>query len=707
MLDRERGKGFRGLRFQQARKLTRRGHTPTLDGLERRDLLAALAPIGTVNAPAFVGYQLPLDGSAAGAAQTFTVTSSNPNIPVTVTSGEFLTLNITHNASSTPGDISFTGPITFQLFGDLTPNTVKEIESFVTSGFYNGKVFHRVANGFPGPKDFIVQGGSASGNGSGNSGLPGTPFPDEFNQQLAFTSTYQVAMANAGPNTNDTQFFITTGTPTALSFAYTIFGQVVSGTGIVDDMTRVAVGGSNGTTPVSPITIVSATLSASNPNGVLHIDETHATPGQSTTVTVTAHEPGNNTSVSRQFQVNVVANPQSERPFVNLLANQSVGSGQTFQFQIPAVSATPGVQLGYTIQGGFNATTGAFTPIQNATATVDQNTGIVKVTPDAGFTGNITLLYGVRDASFPDSPTSYQYHTMTLTVNSSTTPVPLIPIAVSSTKQINLNTPTPIHLSAVNTNPGTNPTFTYSITSSPLFGTISNFNQNTGTFTYTPPANFSGADTMQYTVTATGGGQAPSTSIPSYVFFNVAPPTGNTHSVIVIGNTMLITPPPRTDKGTNVIDVGETTDSSGNPIVQVTVNGLRDTQQPQATAISRIVVFGGSRVNNQITVDPDVTVPNITLDGGHGIRNVLQAGSTVTRMHGWFGQTTLIGGTGPNQMVGRAGHVKFKPTDTTNEIFAGRPRLRTMNGSPRPPGGTFFRFVNGRIVPIPTPRPIR
>ena len=77
----------------------------------------------------------------------------------------------------------------------------------------------------------------------------------------------------------------------------------------------------------------------------------------------------------------------------------------------------------------------------------------------------------------------------------------------------------------------------------------------------------------------------------------------------------------------------------------------------------------------------------MTLDGGHGGKNTLQAGAGTTREHGWFGQNTLIGGTGPNQLVGRAGHVKFKPTATTNEIFAGVPH----------PGYHNYHFYNGRV----------
>lgn len=488
-----------------------------IENLEGRQLLAAsLAQIPMVNVPAYLGYQVALNGSAAGAPETFTATSSNPNIKVSVAQGHFITLHVTHTAA--PGaanDVPFSGNIVFQLFGDLTPNTAKQIESFVTQGFYNGKVFHRVANMFPDTKGFIIQGGSASGNGSGSAGLPGTPYPTEAKQQLAFTGRYQVAMANAGPDTNDTQFFFTTASPRFLDYGYTLFAQVVAGQNIVDSMAKVAVGGSGGTTPLSPIVISSATASATNRNGVLHIDATHANAGQTAVITVTAKQ--GTTTAKRTFTVNVGANTQIERPFVRPRANMSAGLNQTVFFQIPAVSPTPGLQLGYTVAGGINPLTGAFLPVKNASVAIDQLTGIVRVIPNAGYSGPITLLYGVRAGSLADTPSSYQYHTFTLNVNKSATPVTLPPIAFFFAQAITVDKATPLQLSGGNTNLDTTATFTYTIVSKPLRGTITNLNTSTGKFTYTPPKGYKGIDVFQYTVTAAIPGKPTLTSIPSYV----------------------------------------------------------------------------------------------------------------------------------------------------------------------------------------------
>src|SRR4051794_7735608 len=216
---------------------------PLLESLEGRLVLnASLAPLPDVTSPQYIGYQVPLNGSASGAAsQNYTVTSSNPDIGASVVQGQFVTYNISHTASSTPGDISFSGPVTAQIFEDLVPTTAPKVESFITSGFYNGKQLFRVANMFPDVNGFIIQGGSSNNTASGPNTQPGTPFGNEIVQQLGFTNPGQLALANASqPNTNGTQFFFTTSAPTFLDYNFTIFGQVVSGQDIVNQMTKVS-----------------------------------------------------------------------------------------------------------------------------------------------------------------------------------------------------------------------------------------------------------------------------------------------------------------------------------------------------------------------------------------------------------------------------------------------------------------------------------
>jgi hypothetical protein len=178
---------------------------------------------------------------------------------------------------------------------------------------------------------------------------------------------------------------------------------------------------------------------------------------------------------------------------------------------------------------------------------------------------------------------------------------------------------------------------------------------------------------------------------------------GNTGAVHLIDNDVLVvTPPPRTDHGTDNIEVSQQSPTgTGTQSIVVTVNGVPDVIQPPANSLLQIIVFG-SKASTDIHVDPNVspTIP-ITLDGGHGGHNVIQAGSGPTREHGWFGHTLLIGGTGPDALIGRKGFVRFKPTPTTNLIYAGviKPRFSHRTVAPT---GTYYRFEKGRLVPVLT-----
>ena len=485
-----------------------------MEVLEGRQLLtASLAPITSVSPPAGSGYQLPLlaGSNSTTSNQTFTATSSNPNIKVSVapqvvgTQEQFWTITVSHKAANS-SDVTINNErMTFQLFGDLTPQTVAMIatlsnpsNNYYTTASTNGgpgEFFPRITSvanfGYS-----VLQGGStsATSTGTGTSSTL-TPIATEPVQQLAFTGQNQLAMANSGSNpSTDAQFFITNGTLSQSiqqqwDYNYTIFGQLVSGQQTVTDLSKVAVQNNSSTPPedwqpITPVVIDSATFSSTNANGVLHIDTTGATAGQTATITVTATDPTDHTTATRSFTVTTA---------------------------------------------------------------------------------------------------------------------------------------------------------------------------------------------------------------------------GNTGAVHLIDNDVLVvTPPPRTDHGTDNIEVSQQNPTgTGTQSIVATVNGVPDVIQPPANSLSQIVVFGG-KANTDIQVDPNVspTIP-ITLDGGHGGDNVIQAGSGPTREHGWFGHTLLIGGTGSNELIGRKGFVRFKPTTTTNLIYAGviKPRFKHRTVAP---SGTYYRYVNGRLVPVLT-----
>lgn len=155
------------------------------------------------------------------------------------------------------------GAIKIKLFPEQAPKTVENFITHSKNGYYNGIIFHRVI------QDFMIQGGDPSGNGTGGESIYGGSFEDEFSQEL-FNIRGALSMANAGPNTNGSQFFIVQNTHVAsdmqsqmekagypaevieaymanggtpwLDFRHTVFGQVIEGMDVVDKIAGIKVG---------------------------------------------------------------------------------------------------------------------------------------------------------------------------------------------------------------------------------------------------------------------------------------------------------------------------------------------------------------------------------------------------------------------------------------------------------------------------------
>jgi peptidyl-prolyl cis-trans isomerase B (cyclophilin B) len=135
------------------------------------------------------------------------------------------------------------GAIELELFDDDAPKTVENFRKLSGDGFYDGLTFHRVI------PDFMIQGGCPQGTGTGG---PGYQFEDEFNEHKVVRGA--LAMANAGPNTNGSQFFIvTTDAAPWLDGKHTVFGEVASGLDVVDSIS--AVDTDERDKPLQPVTI--------------------------------------------------------------------------------------------------------------------------------------------------------------------------------------------------------------------------------------------------------------------------------------------------------------------------------------------------------------------------------------------------------------------------------------------------------------------
>jgi peptidyl-prolyl cis-trans isomerase A (cyclophilin A) len=156
------------------------------------------------------------------------------------------------------------GTVVVRLFPDHAPKTVRNFVELAEGGkewtnpvtrakskdkLYDGTIFHRVIT------NFMIQGGDPLGNGTGG---PGYKFGDEIHPDLRFDKPNLLAMANSGPGTNGSQFFITTAPTPWLTGKHTIFGEVISGADVVDKISRVQT--APGDRPVTDVVVQSVTI---------------------------------------------------------------------------------------------------------------------------------------------------------------------------------------------------------------------------------------------------------------------------------------------------------------------------------------------------------------------------------------------------------------------------------------------------------------
>ncbi|KAF8323406.1 hypothetical protein DL93DRAFT_2128988 [Clavulina sp. PMI_390] len=131
------------------------------------------------------------------------------------------------------------GEIELELYWDHAPKTCKNFAELTKRGYYNGVVWHRII------PDFMAQTGDPTGTGRGGTSIYGGRFEDEIHPELRFVGAGILAMANAGPNTNGSQFFITLAPTPFLDNKHTIFGRVSSGMRVVQRLGAVATDGND------------------------------------------------------------------------------------------------------------------------------------------------------------------------------------------------------------------------------------------------------------------------------------------------------------------------------------------------------------------------------------------------------------------------------------------------------------------------------
>lgn len=396
-----------------------------VEQLESRDVPSVTLLDMTNNAPLLANQDIPNDkpiflpisvANTPNGTVSYQVSSNNANLSAQLlTGGRSITFTVTDGAT-------INGSFTIRLFENVAPLATARLIELANSNFYDGLTFHRVLN------NFMIQGGSPNGDGVGGSPLPN--YDDEFNSLYTFASPGIVALANAGDDGNNSQFFITDpdlpltgGTqnrPQHLNFNHSIVGILTDGFDVYQAITQVPVTtqtvGSEISRPVTPITITDAVVSTDSRNAVLVL-----TPGSNftgtATITVTPSD-GDGASTPVSFDVTGVNDNTNSRPFLGQIpANRTATAGQPLTFTVP-VTDVDGDPIVLDVRNP------AFSGLPaNVTVSINQATRQVTLTPDASFTGTIQLKLGVRDGIDRtgglglNNAGNYDTQAFTLTVN--------------------------------------------------------------------------------------------------------------------------------------------------------------------------------------------------------------------------------------------------------------------------------------------------
>jgi len=175
--------------------------------------------------------------------------SSNPTTPSSPAAPDSTPKQISSKKNSVATFETSKGDFKIELYEDKAPITTKNFIDLVNKKFYDGQIFHRIIDGF------MIQGGDPNGNGTGG---PGYKIPDEFHPDLKHDAAGILSMANAGPNTGGSQFFITLAPTPHLDKKHAVFGKVIAGLDIVQTIGKVKTGSMD--KPVENVVIKKITI---------------------------------------------------------------------------------------------------------------------------------------------------------------------------------------------------------------------------------------------------------------------------------------------------------------------------------------------------------------------------------------------------------------------------------------------------------------
>jgi cyclophilin family peptidyl-prolyl cis-trans isomerase len=344
---------------------------PSVESLEDRCLLAApvIDPIANLAIPAGKTYVLPVTASDAdGDPLSCTVNSSDPSK---------VSVQLHKDNPYLLVSVAGFGDMVFQLFQDITPNTVQTIESLVQSDFYNDLTFHRIV------KNFVIQGGDPAGDGSGG---PGFTIDDELTPSLLYSGNGQLGMARSTQHdTGGSQFFVTVGPQRNLDLSYTIFGQMVRGFDVLAAINSVPTNPQTDK-PLNPVVITRASIIQDTTDAVLLLTAAPGTPVANISVTATDGKGGINTRVFQVQGVNDSAN--NEPAILGPVPDQITPVNTPLHFTI----------VGQDLEGDpltFGAIENDNATNAQVTVTPNGNTATVTVTPNPGYSGPLSILVGV------------------------------------------------------------------------------------------------------------------------------------------------------------------------------------------------------------------------------------------------------------------------------------------------------------------------
>lgn len=367
-----------------------------------------------VDSPSFdtIGSQTVLGGAPSwlglngfdptGGPLTYTVSVSNPSL-LTATVQQSGTgpgannKSLVLNTSSSALEGGY-GQMIFQLFDNLAPNTTSHIETLVNNGeFATDSSFYRISHLGDGT-DFVIQGGP-----SDSSSTLGQ-FNDEFNTNLQFTVPGLLAMAKSTDDTNDSQVFITGAATRFLDFQHSIFGVLTEGNSIRNAIQQSRTSGDGA--PPQPITITSAQIITDTQNAALQLKAAEGASGTSNVTLTVTDAQGH--SYAQTFAVTVSPDTANGAPFLNPIAPVTGVTGTPITVQLTAQDAENNPFF-------FDATKPSGETV-NYTLNVNNSTGLVTITPPAGFAGTFHVSMGVRGTTTTTTSDQFDLQDVLVTV---------------------------------------------------------------------------------------------------------------------------------------------------------------------------------------------------------------------------------------------------------------------------------------------------